>query len=299
MHILIISISNFKNLLLTDPLMRAIKVKYPEAQVHFATAISNKYYIEKIPHISNAYYIAGDAIPVIFELLKYNFSFIIDLEESHRSYLIKHNLKNKYGSTVKIFSYPAGILRSLFAKSKAYAVNYLSTAFMGVCKPLALVTSAMDLKYYVTDADALQKDDIPTSHKLGFVCVNLDNLPLTEENLVQFCTDLNYPITLVGDGIYYELGEKLKSVDFYKIYNACGKYSQAETYHLFAHSKVVVSAENIGLYQAAAAKKPLLYVGALNPALWDIMQYSNFNPLYFKRVPSGLKSTDLAHWLTN
>jgi ADP-heptose:LPS heptosyltransferase len=288
MNILIISISSLKNIVLSSPLIDAIKIKYPNAPIHLVTDSAHKEYVEKIPNISSLYFINGDAVPTIFELLKINFSFIIDLEETNSRFIIKNSMKNKYGSTAKVITYPKNVLAQYFFKKKAYSHKSLASQFIQVCKPLQLQMSKMCLTYFTNELDNLGKDDIPTSHKLGFVAINLDSLQLTDNNLIEICTSLNFPIALIGTKKEFQMAEQYKAIDPFKIYNACGKYAQAENYQILKHSKLLISSESLMIYQAAAAQKPIICVGKKQPNLMDITPYQGLGGNCFKHIIANL-----------
>ncbi len=293
MHILIISISNFKNLLLTSPLISAIKLKYPEAVLHFVTGQAYRNYIEKVEKLDHVYTIEGDSVPLIFDLLKTDFKYIIDLEQSNRSLIIAQNLKSKYGTQVKVFSYPKGVLNKLLFSKWAYQQEALSTKFIKTCKALQLPINNLKLQYATIATDELGKDDIPTSHKLGYIVINLDNLTIPDVQIKDFCQHLTYPIIFTGKQVHFKKAQDYKNIDPFKIYNACGKYKEAEMYNIYSMSKAIVCANNIDLYLAAAAQKPILYAGKGSLSLIDIHPYTNYHTNFFKKLNNSLTVGDV------
>ena len=79
---------------------------------------------------------------------------------------------------------------------------------------------------------------------------------------------IDHPVLLLGGKKDFDRGEDIASFDPVKVYNACGKFSLAESADLLRRSKLVIS-HDTGLMQIAAAlKKPIITLwGSTTPSL--------------------------------
>ncbi len=277
MRILIISIHSFKNLILASPLVSAIQSKYPHAEIHLLTSFEWESYVLNMNGVQTKYFLKGDTLPTIFTLLKIDFHHIINIDEGDKNYLIMHSLRNKFGQLAEFSSYPKGMLGRLFFKRKAFAKPDLATRFINTASKLHLDNTNLALTYCTSVEDNLHKDDIPTSHQLGFVAVSLVGLENAFEAIGTFCKEIKIPVALLGEEKHFAFAEKCKQLDIFKVYNACGKYTLGEQYNLILRANAFIGADNINLYQAAAAKKPIYFVGNKMPKLQDIIPYKNFS----------------------
>jgi heptosyltransferase-2 len=94
-RILIIRLSSIGDILLTTPLIRSIKKKYPDIQLDYV--IKEQYYelVQNNPHLTNVYkYNSHSADKLAKDILlnSKTFEYVIDLQNNLRSKKITHNL---------------------------------------------------------------------------------------------------------------------------------------------------------------------------------------------------------------
>jgi ADP-heptose:LPS heptosyltransferase len=127
------------------------------------------------------------------------------------------------------------------------------------------------LDFFIAPADEVPYSDIPTSHQLGFLALviggSASTKRLPQEQLKAFCQQLQHPIILLGGPEDAARGEELHYLDPIKIYNACGKFSFAESADLLRKARLVVTHDTGLMHVAAALKKPIITVwGSTVPA---------------------------------
>lgn len=95
--ILIIRLSSLGDILLTTPLIRAIKNQYPQIEIHFLLKTNFTDSLKLNPYISKIYTLSKDAgIDSLVDSLKEeNYDAIIDLQNNPRSALLRKRLKTK------------------------------------------------------------------------------------------------------------------------------------------------------------------------------------------------------------
>ena len=90
--ILILRFSSIGDIVLTTPVIRALKQQLPDSQVHYATKLQFKSVVAANPYLDKVHYL-GDSLPdLVAALRQENFDFIVDLHNSLRSRLIRHQL---------------------------------------------------------------------------------------------------------------------------------------------------------------------------------------------------------------
>lgn len=119
--ILIIRFSSIGDIVLTTPVIRAVKQQVPNAEVHFLVKKSNEILLKSNPYVDQIHTYKGDLRSLIPELKSENFDYIIDLQNNHRSHRItrqlrcphrafpKHNIKKMVLVRAKSTSYPLSI----------------------------------------------------------------------------------------------------------------------------------------------------------------------------------------------
>src|SRR4051812_839721 len=93
MKILIIRFSSIGDIVLTTPVVRCLKQQHPETEVHFLTKSSFAQLFKFNPYIDKLHYLEDKLEPVIEELKKEKFDYIIDLHNNLRTARVKKALK--------------------------------------------------------------------------------------------------------------------------------------------------------------------------------------------------------------
>src|SRR3990167_6925024 len=95
MKILIIRFSSIGDIVLTTPVIRAIKKKYPSAELHYL--IKNNYLpvIQHNPYIHKIFTYSGTLKWLLLELRKEKYDYLIDLQNNFLSQYISFRLNIK------------------------------------------------------------------------------------------------------------------------------------------------------------------------------------------------------------
>jgi heptosyltransferase-2 len=130
--------------------------------------------------------------------------------------------------------------------------------------PLGVKDDGMGLDYFIPDRDKVKEDDIPTSHKFGYIgivigaALNTKKLPL--HKLKELCAGINHPIILLGGKEDYLDGKEIAEQDDIKIYNACGKFNLNESADIVRNAKVIITHDTGLMHVATAFQKPVISV---------------------------------------
>ena len=100
MKFLIIRFSSIGDIVLTTPVIRCLRKKYPEAEIHYLTKQSFRGIVADNPYIDKVHILAESFELMLHELKMEEYDYIIDLHHNLRTLRIKRSLKN-----VKAFSF--------------------------------------------------------------------------------------------------------------------------------------------------------------------------------------------------
>ncbi|MBU3676505.1 MAG: glycosyltransferase family 9 protein, partial [Chitinophagaceae bacterium] len=104
MKILIIRFSSIGDIVLTTPIIRCLKKQIPNAEVHYLTKAGNANWLQHNIYIDKLFTLEGDLQPVVLDLLKERYDYVIDLHHNLRSRFVKSMLKQQYNARVQCFS---------------------------------------------------------------------------------------------------------------------------------------------------------------------------------------------------
>lgn len=262
MKFLIIRFSSIGDIVLTTPVVRCLRKKFPDAQIHYLTKQSFASIVLTNAYINKVHVFKDDMDAIIEELKKENFDYIIDLHHNLRTLRIKQVLKK-----IKSFSFnKLNIQKWVFVNFKINIMpdKHIVDRYMETVKSLGVVNDGLGLDYFIQDKDVVDQKDIPISHLHGYIGIvigaahNTKKLPV--HKLKELCSNINHPIILLGDKEDYSNATQISSVDPIKIYNACGKYNLNESADLVRRAKLIISHDTGLMHIAAAFKKDIISV---------------------------------------
>jgi ADP-heptose:LPS heptosyltransferase len=93
MKFLVIRFSSIGDIVLTTPVVRCLRKKFPDAEIHYLTKQSFASIVLTNPYINKVHVLHTDLDLVIEELKTENFDYLIDLHHNLRTLRIKQALK--------------------------------------------------------------------------------------------------------------------------------------------------------------------------------------------------------------
>src|SRR5687767_4193016 len=169
MKFLIIRFSSIGDIVLTTPVVRCLRKKFPDAEIHYLTKQSFASIVITNPYINKVKLYKDDLDIVIEELKNENYDYIIDLHNNLRTLRIKQALKK-----VKAFSFnKLNIQKWVFVNFKVNIMpdKHIVERYMETVKSLGVTNDGLGLDYFVHDKDVVSQSDIPISHLHGYIGV--------------------------------------------------------------------------------------------------------------------------------
>ena len=284
---LIIRFSSIGDIILTTPVIRCLRKKYPGAEIHFLTKISFKKIVETNPYLNKVHTLGDSFELMLHELKTEEYDYIIDLHHNLRTLRIKRLLKN-----VKSFSFNKLNIEKYLLK--AFKINMLPNIHivdrnLETVRSLGVTNDGLGLDYFIPEKEVVKHTDLPTSHLHGFISIVIGAALATKKmpnhKLKELCAAIKHPVILLGGKEDFNNAENIASADPIKIYNACGKFSLHESADLIRQSKLVITHDTGLMHIAAALQKPMIAIwGNTIPAFGMYPYYGNKSMQQFETV---------------
>lgn len=286
--ILIIRFSSIGDLVWTTPVIRCIKQQLPGVELHFCTKIQYKSMLEANPYLDKLHFLEDSIGPLINNLKKEKFDFIVDLHRNIRTALIKLRLNTRSRAYDKL-----RIKRFLYTN---FQVNFMPNChvvdrYFEAVTPLGVKNDDRGLDYFIPEKDEVERNWLPKTHQKEYVAFVIGAtgwtkiLPFTK--MIELCDKINKPIVLVGGKEDMEAGDRLENFfnspkdEFSEglrklgkrtvIFNACGKFNLSQSASLVKEAQLVFG-HDTGLTHIAAAFRKTIF------SIWGGTVPNNFYP---------------------
>ncbi len=260
MKVLVIRFSSIGDIVLTSPVVRALK-EQAKAEVHFLTKLPFVPVLEHNPYIQKVHTISSVFEKTINELKKEKFDYIIDLHHNLRS------LRFKKALGVPSFSFnKLNIEKWLLVNLKWNRMPSLHIVdrYLDTCKSLGIINDGKGLDYFISEKDEVSMDTLAPIFKQGYIGLvigaqhSTKRLPLKQ--LSKICKESTKPIIVLGGKEDAANGWHLEQIAPDRIYNACGKYSINQSASLVKQAEVIISNDTGLMHIAAAFQKKIIMI---------------------------------------
>lgn len=295
MKILIIRFSSIGDIVLTTPVIRCLRKKYPNAEIHYLVKGKFAHVLAANPYIDKLISFEGDLRDTVVELIGEKYDYAIDLQHNFRSWNITAMLRQAFNSNVKVFKvnkintrkFIYSKLRLNLLPDKSIVERYLAAT-----KKLNVVNDGQGLDYHIPDDQKISQKDLPMSHSAGYVSFVIGGTKATKkmpiEKWKELCAQTDYPIIVQGGPEDKVAGDELNSIDPIRIYNSCGKFSLHESADIIRFAKVVVTHDTGLMHIAAAYQRKIITIwGNTTPSL-GMFPYYGFNNIKSNVSPDSV-----------
>ncbi len=259
---LIIRFSSIGDIVLTTPVIRCLRKRYPDDEIHFLTRQAFKNIVEHNPYINKIHTLGDSFELMLHELATEDYDYIIDLHHNLRTLRVKKHLKQVKSFSFNKLNIEKFILTSF--KINTLPKKHIVDRNFECIQPLGVENDGLGLDYFIPAFDQVKESELPTSHMHGFIAVVIGAALATKKlplhKLKELCAAIDHPIILLGGKEDYENGKAIALVDEIKIYNACGKFNLNESADLVKKSKLVITHDTGLMHIAAALQKPIISV---------------------------------------
>ena len=256
--ILIIRFSSIGDIVLTTPVVRAVKQQVPNVELHFLVKKSNEILLKSNPYVDKIHTYKGDIDALVSELKAECFDYIVDLQNNFRSKKIIRKLGRPHCSFPK-----HNIKKMVLVRAK---INFLPAVhivdrYFKAAKALGVINDGEGLDYFIPEEDVFDVEDLPAGFEDGYIAVAVGAAHATKripvEKIIEIGNLLYKPMVLLGDKNDANIAEIIVSHMNGKALNLCGKFNINTTASVVAQSEGVLTGDTGIMHIAAALGKPI------------------------------------------
>jgi len=265
LKILVIRFSSIGDIVLCSPILRALKEKYPEAEIQFLTKRKFLPLVEFNPNLSGSILLDDSLRKVVRQVRHHHFDLIIDLHNNLRSRWIGL-LSGKPVLTYQKENWAKWLLIKT-GKNRLSGKHVVERYFDSV-RPLGIVPAPFGLEFYACDCEEPEESQLPEFTRTGkYAVLSIGGTHATKkmpaEKWMELCLFLSCPIILAGgpedESLAIEIiNGSAKKTD--RIFNACGKFSIGGTAHLLKNAALVISHDTGLMHIASAYRVPVVCI---------------------------------------
>lgn len=274
-NILIIRLSSIGDIILTSPIIRALKNKYPDSNIDFVCQDNYSSLLENNPHLRNIYKYSRnfdyksllDFKSKIINSNNDKYTYVIDLQLNRRSKSIKKGLGYKY------FNYNKNRLNKLSLVYRKKAINpiHVTQLYYSAIESIANPLDDLGLELW-TKKDIAQNNYIPFTKEKKSSIKKIAIAPGAQhytkrwlpERFAELCDELNKSyspeIYLFGSKDEKDVCDFIKNYSDANIKNLAGETSINETIELIDECDLMICNDTGLMHIAAARQIPIIAI---------------------------------------
>ncbi|MEJ6590284.1 MAG: glycosyltransferase family 9 protein [Crocinitomicaceae bacterium] len=265
--ILIIRFSSIGDLVLTSPIVRALKQQGGYC-IHYLVKKKFKNAIENNPYIDQLFYLEDSNTKS--DLTQQKYDIVVDLQNNLKSLKIRRGLAKKTlvvnkENIKKLLLVRTGID---LLKGEHIVGRYFKTV-----KEIGIKDDGKGLDFFIPEDFKITSFKIPIDLSQPYLAwvigASYTKKMLPLNHIVEVCKGISLPILLLGGPMDRSNGDDIiASSNAANLYNLCGELSLEESSYVLKQSSIVLS-NDTGLMHIAAAfqKKIISFWGCTKPSL--------------------------------
>jgi len=283
MKILVIRFSSIGDIVLTTPVLRALKKQIPAVELHFLTKAGFKTIVANNPNIDRFFTIDSRISEVLEELKSEQYDYIIDLHKNARTLALRIKL-GRPAYTFPKLNWEKLLLVKM-KKNILPRLHIVERYFLAVEK-LGVVNDNFPCEFYISEQDEVNLQEKFGLQSKSFITIAIGaqfatkRTPLTK--LKEIIEKMDLPIVLVGGPMDISFAESLLSMfPNQAIYSACGTYNLAQSASIVKQSKVVLTNDTGMMHIASCFQLPIVSVWGNTVPAFGMYPYFPQHPELF------------------
>jgi len=249
--ILVIRFSAIGDVLLTFPILRGLKNKYPEAEIHVLTKKEQAQLFDLLPFHVHQWVFSANLIATARSIRRHKFDRVIDLHNNLRTLLLQVLSAKSHWQRVR--KYNVLKWRITTFKKKNLIVPHIVTRY----------AKAAEVEEYLTPlALQLPKEnvpDLPENYIAWVIGAKFKTKQFPLEKIRETIAACDFPVVILGGKEEMPLGETLE-LEFAHVMNIAGKTTIQEAAGILAWAKLVVTNDTGLMHLASFFNKPMLAI---------------------------------------
>ncbi|WP_394990521.1 glycosyltransferase family 9 protein [Emticicia sp.] len=251
---LILRFSSIGDIVLTTPIVRCLKLQFPNAEVHFTTKKQFKVIVENNPYIDKYFLLEKSLNRLIKDLQSEDYDYIIDLHNNLRTSIIKFRIPAKSFSFDKL-NFKKWLLVNF--KINIMPNIHIVDRYLKTVESLGIKNDNQGLDYFIPDRDNVVINEVFVAYVIGGQHFTKK---LPTHKIIEICELSHTKVILLGGKEDFETGEIIQKALGKKVINACGSYNLNQSASLLQQAEYVISHDSGLMHMAAALKKRIVSI---------------------------------------
>ena len=261
MKFLILRFSSIGDIVLTSPVIRCLRKRFPEAEIHFLTRNKFAPVIENNPYINKNLFFDDSIDEIILSLKKEKYDYVIDLHHNLRSLKIKRALKAKSFSFNKL-----NIEKWLIVNLKINRLpkKHIVDRYLETISSFGIINDDEGLDYFISPDDEKIIQNLPKEFQGDYIAWAIGaqhatkQLPLNK--MISIAGKLKLPIVILGGK--EDLNKSLDLISHFNVpvFNGCGFFKINESAAVIKHAHHVITHDTGMMHIAAAFRKKIISI---------------------------------------
>jgi ADP-heptose:LPS heptosyltransferase len=258
---LIIRFSSIGDIVLTTPVIRAIKTQIPGSEVAFITKPQFASILAGNPYIDKLMVLKEKLSETIAEIKNEEFDYIIDLHNNQRTWNIKRQLKIQ-SIAFKKLNWEKWLLVN-FKVNKLPNVHIVDR-YLDTVKPFGVVDDGEGLDFFIPDELANYPQEVLPDFNNGYICAVLGANHATKQipvkKLLAVLNTSQKPVCLIGGKDVSNAADELASHLIVPCVNLVGKISLHQSAAIIRESRVIITPDTGMMHIASALHKNVISI---------------------------------------
>lgn len=270
MKVLIVRFSSIGDVVLTTPIIRALKKQVPDVEIHYITKEHNKVILKDNPYIDQVFTIQKSITECVDKLKTQHYDYLIDLHKNTRTLYLKKQLAVPYLTFPKL-NIEKWLLVN-FKWNRMPNIHIVDRYFKAV-EALGVKNDHLPCDYFIPEKEQVQTEAMLNVHPKSYLAIAIGAQFATKrmnfELLEKIINPLSVPIVLVGGPTDANFAFKLKNRFPEKtIISACGNFSLSQSASIVQQAKAILTNDTGLMHIASCFEIPTISVwGNTVPAL--------------------------------
>ena len=258
---LILRFSSIGDIVLTTPVVRALKKQVKDAEIHYFTKPEYAEILTSNPYIDKIHTLQEDLSKQIKALKEENIDYIIDLHHNLRTARIKKGMGN-VSFTLDKLNAKKWLLVNF--KINKLPDKHLVDRYFETVSVFDAEKDGKGLDYFIPPGDEVDVETLPSGFQNGYIGFVIgaghNTKRLTKEKIINIVRLLNYPVIMLGGKEEKETGKEIVESVEGAVYNACGEYSINQSASIVKNAKVIITHDTGLMHVASAFKKKIISI---------------------------------------
>ena len=260
MKILVVRFSSIGDIVLTTPIIRAIKQQLKEVELHYITKQAFTSVIAHNPYIDKLYTVKSSLTEVVPQLKKEKYDYIIDLHHNARTLKLKLALATKSFSFNKL-NWNKFLIVNF--KINTLPQKHIVDRYFETIESLGVKNDQKGLDYFISEKDHVDiSKTLPLHFNNGYHTLIIGGSYFTKRiplnKLKEICNQSTLPLVLLGSKDDSTVAEQVFQEFANTTINLCGKLTLNQSASVLKQGQTVITSDTGLMHIAAAYKKNII-----------------------------------------